>query len=291
MYHAGARLITVADALAAAAALGPDGRGRFDAPAVLQSWPGIVHGGGLVAVLDAVVGALGTRDEPRVIEGRLTSSVPVATALVLEGSAHAEGALVSILQNGQTLTSASVRPSAAAPLAAPPEREPRDGTALPMSDDCLACGARNPLGLQQALRFDAEGVWARLIPRGPWRLDAARAHTALAPVLLDEVAWWLGALMMREGGLTNRIQVTLHASPLPATGALFAAGRFADVTPVDRKRTFWRTVCALFDEGGRTLAEAAIVFRGGPEWSARQMPYFKARTDPATFAGMFPSYV
>jgi hypothetical protein len=257
----------------------------------LQSWPGIVHGGGLAAILDAGSRALGTRDEPRVIEARLTSSVPVATALVLEGSAGAEGAVITILQDGQTLTSASVRPSTTAPGAAPPEWEPRAGTALPMSDDCLACGARNPLGLQQALRFDADGVWARLVPREPWRLDAARAHAALAPVLLDEVAWWLGALMMREGGLTNRIQVTLHASPLPAAGALFAAGRFADVTPVDRKRTFWRTACALFDEGGRTLAEAAIVFRGGPEWSTRQMSYFKARTDAATFARMFPNYV
>jgi len=271
--------------------LAPDGRGRFDAPAVLQSWPGIVHGGGLVAILDAVTRALGARDEPRVIEGRLTSSVPVATALELEGSARAGSAVVTILQNGQTLTSASVRPSAASAAATPPEGKLEDGTALPMSDDCLACGARNPLGLQQALRFDEAGVWARLVPRGPWRLDAARAHAALAPVLLDEVAWWLGALMMREGGLTNRIQVTFHASPLPATGPLLAAGRFADVTPVDRHRTFWRTACALFDEGGRVLAEAAIVFRGGPEWSARQIPYFKARTDGATFARMFPGYV
>jgi hypothetical protein len=250
-----------------------------------------VHGGGLVAILDAVTRALGTRDEPRVIEGRLTSSVPVATALVLEGSARAEGAVVTILQDGQTLTSASVRRSVTAPVAAPPARDPRDGTALPGSDDCLACGAHNPLGLQQVLHFDADGVWARLVPRGPWRLDDARAHAALAPVLLDEVAWWLGALVMREGGLTNRIQVTFHAASLTATGPLFAAGRFADVTPVDRGRTFWRTACALFDEGGRPLAEAAIVFRGGPEWSARQLPYFKARADAATFARMFPNYV
>lgn len=257
---------------------------------VLQSWPGIVHGGGVVAILDAAARALGARDEPRVIEGRLTSSVPVATALVLEGSARAEGALVTILQDGQTLTSASVRPSPAAPVTAPPAPGPRDGTALPMSDDCLACGARNPLGLQQTLRFDADGVWARLVPRGPWRLDAGRVHAALAPVILDEVAWWLGALVMREGGLTNRIEVAFHAPTLPATGSLLAAGRFADVTPVDRKRTFWRTTCALFDEGGRTLAEAVIVFRGGPEWSARQMPYFKARADAATFARMFPNY-
>jgi len=250
-----------------------------------------VHGGGLVAILDAAARALGGPEAPRVIEGRLTSSVPIATPLALEGSARGESAAITIFQNGQTLTSATVRPPSAALRVVPPPRTPGNGTTLPMSDDCLACGARNPLGLQQALRFDEEGVWARLTPRPPWRVDAARIHDALAPVVLDEVAWWLGALMMREGGLTNRIQVTFHASPLPAAGPLLAIGRFADVTPVDRQRTFWRTACALFDEGGRVLAEAAIVFRGGPEWSARQMPYFKARTDGATFGRMFPGYV
>ena len=34
---------------------------------------------------------------------------------------------------------------------------------------------------------------------------AGGLHPALAPVVLDEIAWWLGALAMREGGLTNRI--------------------------------------------------------------------------------------
>ncbi|HKZ07839.1 MAG TPA: hypothetical protein VJU81_20400, partial [Methylomirabilota bacterium] len=108
-------------------------------------------------------------------------------------------------------------------------------------------------------------------------------------VLLDEVAWWLGALTLREGGLTNRLQVTLHAAGLPA-GPLIAAGRFADVQPVDRKRTFWRTASALCDAGGTRLATATIVFRGGPEYSERQVPFFRSRTDAPTFGRMFPNY-
>jgi len=120
-----------------------------------------VHGGGLVAILDAVTRALGTGDEPRVIEGRLTSSVPVATALVLEGSARAEGAVVTILQDGQTLTSASVRRSATAPVAAPPARDSRDGTALPGSDDCLACGVHN------STRTASGRAWC-LVGPGDW---------------------------------------------------------------------------------------------------------------------------
>ena len=85
---------TIGDVLAAAARLGPDGRGRLFAPARLQSWPGIVHGGGLVALLDAAARALGPDDRPRRIEGRLTSSVPIETPLDLEG--HAERASADV---------------------------------------------------------------------------------------------------------------------------------------------------------------------------------------------------
>jgi hypothetical protein len=281
---------SIADALAAAAALAPDGRGRFAAPSVLQSWPGIVHGGGLVAILDAASRALGVPAAPRIVEGRITSSVPLLTALTLEGGVREGGASVTILQDGQILSSASVSLLAPDTPAAPAAwRGGPAGFMLPMSDDCLACGSRNPLGLQTALSFDDEGVWARIDPRAPWRTGAA-LHDALAPVLLDEVAWWLGALTMREGGLTNRIQVTLHRPALPAGGPLLATGRFADVTPIDRRRTFWRTACGLFDVKGELLASAVVVFRGGTDYSVRQIPYFRERTSTTTFARMFPNY-
>lgn len=229
-------------------------------------------------------------DVPRVVEGRLTASVPIATELVLDGRARDGGASVTVVHDGQTLSSASVS-AGPGPASAPAGwRGGASGWILPMSEDCLACGARNPLGLQTALRFDDEGVWAWVAPRAPWLAGPGRAHTALAPVLLDEVAWWLGALTMREGGLTNRIQVTLGAGLLPAAGPLLAAGRFADVEPVDRKRTFWRTSTALLGGDGTVLATATIVFRGGTEYSARQVPYFRARAESAAFARMFPNY-
>jgi hypothetical protein len=165
-----------------------------------------------------------------------------------------------------------------------------DGSPLPMSDYCLACGAGNPLGLQVALSFDEEGVWARLTPRAPWRAGGDRLHAALAPVLLDEVAWWLAALVMKEGGLTNRLAVSLHEPDAPFDGALVASGRFADVTPVDRKRTFWRTESTLSTSSGTLIATASIVFRGGTDYSERQMAYFKPRTPPEVFRRMFPNY-
>jgi hypothetical protein len=109
-------------------------------------------------------------------------------------------------------------------------------------------------------------------------------------VVLDEIAWWLGALVAREGGLTNRIDVTLWRPEADVPGPVTAVGRFADVTPVDRRRTFWRTRSALLAADGTALATADIVFRAGAEYSERQMAFFRSRTDPEIFARMFPNH-
>jgi hypothetical protein len=250
-----------------------------------------VHGGCLVALVDHAAARLGGVQGPRRVDGRLTSSVPIETALDLRPDRGDGGVGVTILQAGHTLTSGSVASLPGAPAAARAWSGGRDGSSLPMSDYCLACGAENPLGLQVALAFDEEGVWARLTPRAPWRTDGDRLHPGLAPVLLDEVAWWLGALVMRQGGLTNRLTVRLHEPDAAFDGALVAAGRFADVAPVDRKRTFWRTESTLSTASGSVLATASIVFRGGADYSEQQMAYFKPRTPPEIFRRMFPNHV
>jgi len=117
-----------------------------------------------------------------------------------------------------------------------------------------------------------------------------RLAPALPAVVLDEIAWWLGALVAKEGGLTNRIALTLLRPAAVASGPVTAVGRFADVTPVDRRRTFWRTRSALLAADGTLLATAAIVFRAGADYSERQMAFFRARTDPAIFERMFPNH-
>jgi hypothetical protein len=249
-----------------------------------------VHGGCLVGLVDAAAIRLGRAPGPRRIDGRLTSSVPTEAALDVEVDQGDGAVALTILQNGHTLTSGSVADLPAASAAADAWRGGSAGASLPMSDDCLACGARNPVGLQVVLSFDEEGVWARLAPRAPWRAGGDRLHPALAPVLLDEVAWWLGALVMKEGGLTNRLAVSLHEPDAPFDGALIASGRFADVAPVDRKRTFWRTESTLSTSSGTLIATASIVFRGGADYSERQMAYFKPRTPPEVFRRMFPNY-
>jgi len=283
---------TVDDVIAAAAKLESDGRGRFLAPPLLQSWPGIVHGGGLIALLDSAAAARGPDHEPRRVEGRLTASVPVDTPLALEGHAEGDDVTVTILDGAQPLTSATItRAEIEDPTPDPGWRAGgREGWPMPLSDQCLACGAHNPLGLRLGLRFDGDGVWARFLPREPWRRPGDRLTPALPAVVLDEIAWWLGALVAKEGGLTNRIALTLLRPTAVASGPVTAVGRFADVTPVDRRRTFWRTRSALLAADGTLLATAAIVFRAGADYSERQMAFFRARTDPAIFERMFPNH-
>jgi hypothetical protein len=280
---------TIARAFEQALHLPGAGPGRMEAPRLLQSWPGIVHGGCLVALLDAAAARLGRPPGPRRLEGRLTSSVPTESVLEIEAN-HADGiAGLTISQGGHILTSGTVAALETERLDAPWWGGAR-GVTLPMSEDCLACGARNPLGLQVALAFDDEGVWARLEPRRPWRLHDERLHPALVPVLLDEVAWWLGALVMKEGGLTNRLAISIREAELPADGAVVAAGRFDRVAPVDRKGTFWRSELALGTAAGKVLATASIIFRGGPEYSTSQMPYFRSRAPVDVFRRMFPNH-
>lgn len=265
------------------------GRGELRAPRVLQSWPGIVHGGGVVALLDTAARQLGVPEAPRILEGRLTSSLPLDTALRVDSEPWQDGVTLTIMRGPQVASSGTIRPLGGAGVI--PRRWPGGvgGITLPMSDDCLACGARNPVGLRAALRFDDEGVWASLTPGRAWSASPTRLAPAVVPVLLDELAWWLGALVAQEGGLTNRIDVTLLDPDLPLGELLVAAGRFADVTPIDRKPTFWRVECALTTSGA-VRATGSIVFRGGAEYSAQQLPYFRARTAPDVFRRMFPSH-
>jgi hypothetical protein len=287
--------------MSAAARWQTHGRGRLLAPAALQSWPGIVHGGALAALLDVASRALAAEERPRRIEARLTSSVPIERALDLEGHAEGSAVTVSILEGTQPLTSATITAAAERPdrdaLAAGSPLHARgepasddDGWPMPRSEQCLACGADNPLGLQLGLRFDLHGVWARFEPAPQWRRPDGRLEPALAAVILDEIAWWLGALVSKEGGLTNRISLALPRPDAPVTGPLLASGRFDAVTPVDRRRTFWRTHGCLVGGDGVVLATAEIVFRAGADYSARQMTYFRSRTDPEVFARMFPAY-
>jgi hypothetical protein len=192
-------------------------------------------------------------------------------------------AIVTILDGAQALTSATIvreiEDTAPIRLAGGRTRGLADAAVRSVP----ACGAHNPLGLQQGCASMATGFGFL-----PWsRRRRVTASPRPARGGLDEIAWWLGALSRRR---------RLHQPHRPtllrpaALGPVTAVGRFADVTPVDRRRTFWRTRSALLAADGTLLATAAIVFRAGADYSERQMAFFRARTDPAIFERMFPNH-
>ena len=62
----------------------------------------------MVALVDDAAARLGRIPGPRRVDGRLTSSVPIETALDLRVDRTEGGVGLTILQGGQTLTSGSV---------------------------------------------------------------------------------------------------------------------------------------------------------------------------------------
>ena len=166
----------------------------------------------LVAILD---------DQPRARSAPATSRGYRGPAHVVGARGHRAGAGRLRACRGRAghhspgrpdLTSASVRP-ARRRGDGPPARDRVTGPVCPCPNDCLACGARQSRDSSSAPLRRGRRLGAP-VPRGPWRLDAAGFMPPSPRLSLDEVAWWLGALVNAGGGLTNRIQVAFHAPTL-----------------------------------------------------------------------------
>ena len=96
---------------------------------------------------------------------------------------------------------------------------------LPVSRACFACGTENAVGLRARLAFDADTVRGTWQPRAPFRRDDGSLAPAALTTLLDEAAFWLGALATGESGMTTELRVALHAARTDPGGLL---GRYHD---------------------------------------------------------------
>ncbi|HEY3190390.1 MAG TPA: hypothetical protein VGJ70_23060, partial [Solirubrobacteraceae bacterium] len=163
----------------------------------LSGLPDTAHGGTVLAAFHALAKVDGAQ---RVL-GTYRKRVPLDTALgvtLTSEDGHPEYRLVDA--TGAVLVDGGVEPAGVAlvgdGVTSMGDAAPADGGGepLPVSSTCVACGVDNALGLQAQLRFDDERVWTRWIPGE----TAAREGGSLAPialtVLLDESAFWLGAL-------------------------------------------------------------------------------------------------
>jgi acyl-coenzyme A thioesterase PaaI-like protein len=194
----------------------------------LQGLPETAHGGAVLAVFDTLAGAIAPREVSGIYRRRVPLGLPLTLRRAREDSAEA---FVLSDQAGGVLVDGRV-----ALLASPAEngalRPDGNGAAhpLPISRTCFACGTDNELGLRARLAFDADAVRATWQPRAPFR----RADGSLAPAalttLLDEAAFWLGALATGESGMTTELRVALH-HPAPYEAPVTVTGARAAVRP------------------------------------------------------------
>jgi len=285
-------LTTIERALADCLSLDADGRGRLRLAATFQGFPETAHGGGILAALDLAGARWINATTPRTIAAQIQKTVPLEIAVPL--AAHAAGPDVNLVlgDDGQPLARGRVTPSAPGPAPRWEGASPGgNGRGLPLSRGCVACGTENPLGLRIRLRFDDRWVWSEYRPPETYRTPDGRIAAALYTVLLDEMAWWLGALASGEAGVTTEISVTLHRPAHPFGARLLALGARERVAAVGERGHFWKTETVVLGSDGALLASGAIMFAGSRAYSKRLIPRLLALNPPERLRAIFPRYV
>jgi hypothetical protein len=241
------------DALLRAAISGPADDLTLTLDAAFQGLPDTAHGGTLLAVFDALANGSG----PREIVGHYRRRVPLATPLKLDVTRSTRGvacrvldAAAGVLVEGEVQT---------APTADMGGAWPAVDTPLPVSRTCFACGIDNAVGLRARLAFDAHAVGGIWSPDPRFLASDGKLATVALTTLLDEAAFWLGALATGESGMTTELRVTLHDGAA-AAGAVRIGGERAAVRPRADDGRYWETHVGAWDENGRLLATAAITF-------------------------------
>jgi acyl-coenzyme A thioesterase PaaI-like protein len=265
------------------AGLGGHGEARtLELDRGFQGLPDTAHGGSVLAAFDAVAGRAG----PRTLRGDYFKRVPLGTPLALRVTG---GDGFTLLDGDTTLVEGRVEHAQGDAGAAVEPPEP-SAMPLPISRGCFACGTDNALGLGALLRADDAAVGATWAARPDFR----RADGTLAPLalitLLDEAAFWLGALATGESGMTTALRVTLHAE-VQADDTLTVAGARAAVRAHADDARYWDTAIAARNSAGRVVATAAITFVAVRGAARRLATGMLAVNDAAILRRVFPAYV
>ena len=257
----------------------------------LQGLPETAHGGSVLAIFDALSGATGPREVSGIYRRRVPLGLPLSLVRSRDDSLETfvlSEAGGSVLVDGRVAALAA--DSIAGPGGGPPaDAEPtRSAQPLPISRACFACGTDNELGLRARLAFDAETVHGTWEPREPFR----RADGSLAPAalttLMDEAAFWLGALATGESGMTTELRVSLHR-PAPFAAPVTVEGARAAVRPRDGDPRYQETEIVA-RAGGRVVATASITFVVVRGAARRLVGGMLAINDPECVRRVFPAY-
>ena len=276
--------MTTTDALRAALAGAGDER-VLTLDRAFQGLPETAHGGSVLAAFDVV----GGRTTPRTLRGHYLKRVPLGAPLALRVTRADGGAQFTLAEGATTLVQGALEDTAPRPSDVI-EAPAAEAMALPISRGCFACGSDNPLGLAVQLRADDTAVGGTWTPRpGFRRTDGTLSPLALT-TLLDEAAFWLGALATGESGMTTELRVALHADA-PADQPVTIAGARATVRPRAGDARYWDTTISARDAAGRVVASAAITFVAVRGAARRLATAMLAVNDAAVIRRVFPAYV
>ncbi len=249
-----------------------------------QGLPDTAHGGSVLAAFHAVASIAGPQELRGLYRRRVPLGVPLRLTLAREDGGvacrlfdDADAILVEGAVRGVTVSSV---PAAAATATGDP---------LPISSTCFACGVDNPLGLRARLLADDVSVWTRWQPRE----TAAMSDGSLAPIaltaLLDEAAFWLGALASGESGMTTDLAVTLHERVAFGVPIRISGSRRATRQRADDAR-YWDSEIVAADATGRVVAGARITFVAVRGAARRLVTGLLAMNPPQVLRRVFPAY-
>jgi acyl-coenzyme A thioesterase PaaI-like protein len=248
-----------------------------------QGLPDTAHGGTVLAAFHAVAGRVG----PQAVRGIYRKRVPLGTPLRLSVARRNGEVACRLLDDGDAMLVEGTVHGPGETLA--PAMAPGGGEPLPVSSTCFACGIDNALGLRARLFFDDTSVWTRFTPRESLATPAGTLAPVALTALLDEAAFWLGALASGEAGMTTELAVTLHRPIAHGADVVVAAAR-ARTRPRGDDPRFWETEITAADAAGDLVAEARITFVAVRGAARRLVSGLLALNPPDVLHRVFPAY-
>lgn len=251
-----------------------------------QGLPDTAHGGSVLAAFRLLAETWPAPEVHGVYRRRVTLGVPLRL-IVSPSDDSIECRLLDAADS--PLVAGSVRRSGAAMPSETMPSPPAGGDPLPVSSTCFACGVDNPLGLGVRLTHDDDGVGGLWPARENFRTrDGALAPVALT-TLLDEAAFWLGALASGESGMTTELVVRLRGT-VPFGSAIAVGGRRDGVRPRPDDPRYWDTTVTAWDERGRVVADAGITFVAVRGAARRLAAWLLQVNPPQVVRRVFPAY-
>lgn len=251
-----------------------------------QGLPEAAHGGSVLAAFDAVSGRHGPRD----LHGHYLKRVPLGVPLRLRIREASGACELELSQDASVLVTGRVAGAGGTEAHAPGSgpAPPADAPALPVSRACFACGIDNPLGLGVQLRADDVAVGGTWTPRPGFGLADGTLAAVAVTTLLDETAFWLGALATGESGMTTQLRVRVYGAAR-ADGAITVAGARGSARPQADAR-YWDTEVVARDGDSRLVASAAITFVAIRGAARRLVTGMLALNAPDLVRRVFPAY-